>query len=179
MMSRNLSKFVSTRALLLVLMVSITSSCKPSSVFNPKDSKQTAPSEKHSTTQSPKHTSGLFSHGQWVDEDGSTWDVSVDGMTVSATAISGYSSGLKIQGEVRRDLLHFSINTDDTKNLGKGRAMILDENHAYYVVTGDLKTHGLFHFDHASKAVSCQSWRAEGLPRDLRPPAPHNLQEEE
>jgi len=167
------------KGFIALCLFSAICACSPSGWLKPEDS---SVSEKEKTEKKlalkPRSNNSLFSDGQWVDEDESVWTISVQGKELSAAAICGPSAGLKLNGTIRKNFLRFSIDTDDTKGIGKGRAMIVDEDHAYYIVTGDFRSHGLFHFDHGSHESDCQPESATGMPRDLRPPAARNLRKE-
>ena len=154
-------------------MLAIIAACSPSSVLKPEDTTTSEPAPTRETTeplnQNAPFSSAPFSAGKWIDEDGTLWRAKVDGKSVQATAICGYSAGLVLEGAIRKDFLHFDIKTSDANTIGSGRAMIVDEHHAYYVVSGKMQTHGLYHFDHEKDGGECGLKSADAQPLDLRP----------
>jgi len=159
-----LIKFVKCCAGLCAVLLLLTA-CKPSSLLSAKDDVVDGGEQPPSLDL----VGGAhFPSGVWVDGDNTVWSVSRDGKQLRATAECGPSIGRKFSGQVQKDFISYLVE-GDRPSMGEGRAMQVDDLHAYFIVSGEVQSHGLFHFNHFDVETECSSRFQRRGPIDLRP----------
>lgn len=158
-------RFLDNCIVLLVVLLAMVA-CKPSSLLQKSDASADSREE--------LNTSGLvggtsFPSGIWVNESDSVWSVSVEGDALRAVAECGPSKGLELVGKIEKNFLSYSVVSEDRPCVVEGRAMLVDDLHAYFIVNGETPSHGLFHFNHNDVPTDCSSKRPRRGPIDLRP----------
>lgn len=107
-----------------------------------------------------------FPSGIWVDGDNTVWSVFINGRDLRATAECGPSEGLELLGTVQKNFISYSVIGEGEPSVGDGRAMLVDGSHAYFIVNGEMRSHGLFHFNHVESQTACSARFAHLLSRE-------------
>ena len=141
--------------------------CEPSSLFEPKD----VIGERASSNTSGLAGGTNFPSGVWVDQDNTIWSISIDGNKLRAHAECGPNRGLKLTGKVKKDFISYTIDRGERSGIDEGRAMLVDDLHAYFIVSGQMQSHGLFHFNHIDVETECSAKLSNRGPIDLLPPS--------
>lgn len=147
---------------IICLCALLLTACKPSTMLRPD-----TPAETSTPAAPTTLDEAVFKSGVWTDDLGNTWRIDVSGTHVRGIAEQGGLEGLMITGAARNGVLNYTIEASDVGGMGLGKAVLVDDGHAYFSVSGSLSGHGLFHFEHASGTRDACVARS---PRDLRPP---------
>ena len=144
--------------------------CKPSNVLRPDQSPTPSLTQKEPAAPIAKPAPRIgFPSGVWVEGDDTVWSVAVDGNRVIAKGECGLGQGLTLTGTIKNVALTYTVNTDDQTGIGKGQAVLVGDDHAYFDVSGGMQTHGLFHFNHTDLKTACSPKFTHRGPIDIRP----------
>ncbi|MEO9970853.1 MAG: hypothetical protein ABJG15_13720 [Hyphomonadaceae bacterium] len=109
-----------------------------------------------------------FPSGIWIDGDNTVWSVTTEGRELRAVAECGRNAGQTLAGTIQKNFIRYSVDGEDRLGMGEGRAMLVDSSHAYFIGSSDLRSHGLFHFNHVEHETACSAQFARRLPRENR-----------